>query len=101
MAYDQRFGTVKGQLPFVGKMRKDVNLKHLFAKCRTGKPGRPRLYDGKVSLHGFSRWDATPWADDQGHRKVDEAVKILLTANSGEERLAMKSGFFELAPVGS
>ena len=37
----------------------------------------------------------------QGHRKVDEAVKILLTANSGEERLAMKSGFFESAPVGS
>ena len=37
----------------------------------------------------------------QGHRKVDEAVKILLTANSGEERLAMKSGLFESAPVGS
>ena len=39
--------------------------------------------------------------DSQGHRKVDEAVKILLTANSGEERLTMKSGFFESAPVGS
>ena len=38
---------------------------------------------------------------EQGHRKVDEAVKILLTANSGEERLAMKSGFFESPPVGS
>ena len=37
----------------------------------------------------------------QGHRKVDEAVKILLTANLGEERLTMKSGFFEPAPVGS
>ena len=37
----------------------------------------------------------------QGHRKVDEAVKILLTANSGKERLTMKSGFFESAPVGS
>ena len=37
----------------------------------------------------------------QSHRKVDEAVKILLTANSGEERLAMKSEFFESAPVGS
>ena len=40
-------------------------------------------------------------SEGQGHRKVDEAVKILLTANSGEERLAMKSGFFESAPVGS
>jgi hypothetical protein len=37
----------------------------------------------------------------QGNRKVDEAVKILLTAYSGVERLTMKSGFFETAPVGS
>ena len=38
---------------------------------------------------------------EQGHRKVDEAVKILLTANSGEERLAMKSRFFVSAPMDS
>ena len=54
----------EGQLPFVGKMRKDANLKHLFTGLRTGKPGRPRLYDGKVSLRDFSRWDALPWADE-------------------------------------
>ena len=54
----------EGQLPFVGKMRKDANLKHLFTGSRTGKPGRPQLYDGKVSLHDFSRWDAIPWADE-------------------------------------
>ena len=54
----------EGQLPFVGKMRKDANLKHLFTGPRTGKPGRPRLYDGKVSLQDYSRWDALPWADE-------------------------------------
>ena len=54
----------EGQLPFVGKMRKDANLKHLYTGPRTGKPGRPRLYDGKVSLHDYSRWDALPWADE-------------------------------------
>ena len=54
----------EGQLPFVGKMRKDANLKHLFTGPRTGKPGRPRLYDGKVSLHDYARWDALPWADE-------------------------------------
>ena len=53
----------EGQLPFVGKMRKDANFKHLFKGSRTGKPGRPKLYDGKVSLHDYSRWDAIPWAD--------------------------------------
>ena len=54
----------EGQLPFVGKMRKDANLKHLYMGSRTGKPGRPQLYDGKVSLHDYSRWDALPWADE-------------------------------------
>jgi len=54
----------EGQMPFVGKMRKDADLKHLFTGPRTRKPGRPRLYAGKVSLHDFSRWDALPWADE-------------------------------------
>lgn len=54
----------EGHLPFVGKMRKDANLKHLFTGPRTGKSGRPRLYDGKVSMHDYSRWDALPWADE-------------------------------------
>ena len=54
----------EGQLPFVGKMRKDANLKHLFTGSRTGKPGRPRLYDGRVSLHDYARWDAMPWAGE-------------------------------------
>ena len=54
----------EGHLPFVGKMRKDANLKHLFAGPRTGKSGRPKLYDGKVSLHDHARWDAIPWADE-------------------------------------
>ena len=54
----------EGQLPFVGKMRKDANLKHLFTGPRTGKPGRPKLYVGKVSLYDFSRWEALPWADE-------------------------------------
>ena len=54
----------EGHLPFVGKMRKDANLKHLFTGPRTGKPGRPRLYDGKVSLHDYDRWDGLPWAGE-------------------------------------
>ena len=54
----------EGQLPFVGKMRKDANLKHLFTGPRTGRPGRPRLYDGKVSVHDYLRWDPLPSADE-------------------------------------
>jgi hypothetical protein len=38
----------EGQLPFVGKMRRDANLKHLCTGPRTGKLDGPRLYDGKV-----------------------------------------------------
>jgi len=54
----------EGQLPFVGKMRKDAHLKHLFTGPRTGKPGRPQVYDGKVSLRDYARWEALPWADE-------------------------------------
>ena len=57
-------GVDEGQLPFALTMRKDANLKHLFTGPRTGKPGRPKLYAGKVSLYDFSRWEALPWADE-------------------------------------
>ena len=43
-------------------MGKDANLKHLLTRSRPGKPGRLWLYDGKVSMHDYSRWDALPWA---------------------------------------
>ena len=61
----------EGQLPFVGKMRKDANLKHLFTGPRTGKPGRPRLYDGRsacTTTHAGTRCPGqlnalyTPWS---------------------------------------
>ena len=53
----------EGHVPFVGKLRRDANLKHLYAGPKTGRPGRPKMYDGKVSLSDFSRWDGLPWAD--------------------------------------
>lgn len=34
----------------IGKLRCDANLRHLYTGARTGKPGRPRLYAGKVNL---------------------------------------------------
>jgi len=41
---------------FVGKLRCDANLKYLYDGPRTGKPGRPRLYNGKVDFKDFSKW---------------------------------------------
>ena len=38
------------------------------------------------------------YARPQGHRKVDEAIIFLLTANSGGERLTMKSRLFVSVP---
>ena len=67
-----------------------VFIRHTSASLTLGENSSPDV-----------RRDFERYFNHQGHRKVDEAVKILLTANSGEERLAMKSGFFESAPVGS
>ena len=71
----------------------------IWNACAPAPPRRQGSGRGRVARRRPDR--AAPADPLQGHRKVDEAVKILLTANSGEERLAMKSGFFESAPVGS
>jgi hypothetical protein len=42
---------------FVGKLRVDANLKYKYSGPRTGKPGRPKRFDGKVDWKNFSKWD--------------------------------------------
>jgi len=41
---------------YVGKLRTDANLKYVYTGGPTGKPGRPRLFDGKVDFTDFSKW---------------------------------------------
>ena len=43
-------------LTFVGKLRTDANLKTLCTEPRTGKPGRPKRYAGKVDWKNLSAW---------------------------------------------
>jgi len=52
---------------FVGKLRCDANLKYLYDGPGTAKPGRPRLYDGKVDFKDFSRWQCISQSE---HEKV-------------------------------
>ena len=47
---------VKAEKHFIGKLRCDANLKYLYERKSTGKPGRPRLYAGKVDFKDFSKW---------------------------------------------
>ena len=42
---------------FVGKLRVDANLKYKCTGPCTGKPGRPKRFDGKVDWKDFSKWD--------------------------------------------
>ena len=42
---------------FVGKLRVDANLKYKYTGLRTGKPGRPKKFAGKVDWKDFSEWD--------------------------------------------
>lgn len=41
---------IKSGRRFVGKLRKDANLKYYFEGTKTGLPGAPRKYTGKVDL---------------------------------------------------
>ena len=50
-------GVARADQAFVGKLRIDANLKYKYAGPRTGKPGRPKRFDGKVDWKDFSKWD--------------------------------------------
>jgi hypothetical protein len=50
---------------FVGKLRVDANLKYKYTGPRTGKPGRPKRFDGKVDWRDFSKWDSVSSDDEQ------------------------------------
>ena len=41
-------GVIRAGFAFVGKLRVDANLKYKYTGPRTGKPGRPKQFDGKV-----------------------------------------------------
>jgi putative transposase len=47
---------VNAEKHFIGKLRCDANLKYLYEGHPTRKPGRPKLFDGKVGFRNFSRW---------------------------------------------
>lgn len=41
---------IKSERDYVGKLRKDANLKYYYQGSKTGKKGRPRKYECKVDL---------------------------------------------------
>lgn len=49
-------GVLQRGMHYVGKLRIDANLKYLYTGGPTGKPGRPRVFDGKVDFSDFSKW---------------------------------------------
>lgn len=44
-------------LHLVTKLRNDANMRFRYTGPRTGKPGRPKSYDGKVDWQDLSRFD--------------------------------------------
>jgi hypothetical protein len=47
---------IKAKKHYVGKLRRDANLKYLYQGKRTGKAGRPKQFEGKVDFKDFSKW---------------------------------------------
>jgi Transposase DDE domain len=40
----------------IGKLRQDADLRYLYSGSKSGKRGRPKLYDGKVDYQDWSSW---------------------------------------------
>jgi hypothetical protein len=45
------------EMHLVGKLRRDANLRHLYNGPRHSRPGRPKLYDGKVTFSDLARFE--------------------------------------------
>jgi hypothetical protein len=58
-------GVDRAGFAFVGKLRVDANLKYKHTGPCTGKPGRPKQFDGKVDWKDFSKWDLI--SNDEQH----------------------------------
>lgn len=65
---------VKAQQHFIGKLRCDANLKYLYQGKPTGKPGRPKCYEGKVDFQDFSKWQLV------SHEQTDKQTLTTYTA---------------------
>ena len=50
-------GVTRAGFAFVGKLRVDANLKYKYTGSRTGKPGRPQKFAGKVDWKDLSKWN--------------------------------------------
>jgi hypothetical protein len=58
-------GVIRADKAFVGKFRVDANLRYEYTGPRTGKPGRPKRFDGKVDFKNFSKWDLVSTNEEQ------------------------------------
>jgi hypothetical protein len=47
----------------VGKLRRDANLRHLYTGPRHSGPGRPKIYDGKVTCSDLTRFEQVESGD--------------------------------------
>lgn len=51
-------------LEMIGKLRFDANLRYLYKGARSGKPGRPKKYDGKVSFTDLTRFEKVKYEEE-------------------------------------
>ena len=48
----------------VGKLRRDAHLRHLYNGPRHSGPGRPKIYDGKVTFSDLARFEPVESGDE-------------------------------------
>ena len=58
----------------VGKLRRNAHLRHLYKGPRHSGPGRPKLYDGKVTFSALARFEPVE-SDDEDIALSQQVVK--------------------------
>jgi DDE superfamily endonuclease len=84
-------GVTNAGKAFVGKLRVDANLKYKYIGSRTGKPGRPKKFDGKVDWKEFSKWDLISSGDPSDPGPIARTARKVLSCEQEGAAVESKS----------
>lgn len=78
------------ELDVITKLKKNANLSYLFKGPRTGKRGRPRVYDGKVRTNAPDKLDLVKLEQEQQWKEQGGEPRELVFSMEDHKRMKCK-----------
>lgn len=94
-SHDFVAGVCAHDFDIIGKLRKDANLRYLFAGPHPKRRGARRKYDGKIDFEDYSRFEVVPCDQEDteifsatvNHKSLKRTIKVVvIVCTSGGKR---------------